>query len=714
MEIGTSGSFLFVSTRNGPCIPLQTIMFKSKGLFSGITCPYKDECVLPQCIFGHLQYVPSAQMQSIGSATISEIVPPVNEYRPGISDRRECKRRKIENNNAQVPQTAENKGPKVAQQLGGITSDVSVSLPLLPLSSELRTISPPLSHHSEARLHSNPAKASVLTDKVSDEAKSRRNFPGLRQKCPKSEPLNPRHLKTSPAAHGVRLKLVQLLHEQFMRLNTELGKEVPDAQNLLVLSTQEMITMALDVEEKAALEKPAVHSSVVKNTILRYRKMSVAEWKKERKAAVESFMAISEEVNGKTRAISPPVLKAFKTDLPPNIELAILPKLFTPIDNLAAFGYTSVIPSEDEIVKARAGITAAQGWEICDRCRTRFQVFPGRRESDGLLTSGGSCTYHWGKPFFASRSTTEVKGTKREKRYKCCGEAVGDSSGCTKAENHVFKVSEVKRLASLLDFIETPENERADEEKPICIDGEMGYTVYGLELIRITATSWPAETPILDVLVRPFGEILDLNSRWSGVTASQLANAPFLVRDPETNTYDLTQLTGTETLHVVESPAVARKLLLQFLTPRTPIIGHGLENDLNSVRLVHPTVVDTALLFPHQAGLPYRHALRTLVSSHLGRTIQAGGGLTVPAAGEAGAEDIVGGHDSKEDANAAGELVRWAVRREWERMRRLGWKMVNNRLVPPDTLSEGFLEDKPMKTELQKEIVGIKRKIDDV
>src|SRR5690348_4467461 len=28
-------------------------MFTSKGLFSKIECPYKDDCVLPKCLFAH-------------------------------------------------------------------------------------------------------------------------------------------------------------------------------------------------------------------------------------------------------------------------------------------------------------------------------------------------------------------------------------------------------------------------------------------------------------------------------------------------------------------------------------------------------------------------------------------------------------------------------------------------------------------------------------
>lgn len=274
---------------------------------------------------------------------------------------------------------------------------------------------------------------------------------------------------------------------------------------------------------------------------------------------------------------------------------------------------------------------------------------------------------------------------------------MGDSSGCTKAETHVFKVSEVKRLASLLNFIETPENDKADSDSPINIDCEMGYTVHGLELIRLTATRWPSGTTILDILVRPFGEVLDPNSRFSGVSSAELADAPRLSAD-ETSPNKLSGMSG---LHRVDSPKVARDLLLRFLTPETPVIGHGLENDLNSLRLIHHTVIDTALLFPHGQGLPYRNALRSLVSIHLGRSIQAGGGKLTGAGS---------GHDSKEDANAAGDLVHWAVGREWLGMKARGWKLEGDKLVPPPN-EKGLMEEASFSQLGQ--VSGAKRKLED-
>jgi hypothetical protein len=211
----------------------------------------------------------------------------------------------------------------------------------------------------------------------------------------------------------------------------------------------------------------------------------------------------------------------------------------------------------------------------------------------------------------------------------------------------------------------------------------MGYTVNGVELIRLTAVSWPAGETLLDVLVRPIGEILDLNSRFSGVWPSDMARAT-----PWNESYPppaglgdaAPEETGSEdgqvakkVLPIVPSPDAARTLLFSLLAPSTPLIGHGLENDLNATRIVHPALVDTILLYPHKAGLPARMSLKYLMSHHLNREIQQ----------EVGPKML--GHDSAEDAKAAGDLAKLRVVEEWKKMQRMGWKVVESALVAPQT-----------------------------
>ena len=110
-----------------------------------------------------------------------------------------------------------------------------------------------------------------------------------------------------------------------------------------------------------------------------------------------------------------------------------------------------------------------------------------------------------------------------------------------------------------------------------------------------------------------------------------------------------TQFSGIQA-EMYEAEAVfdldsARKTLAQYIGPHTILIGHGLENDLHALRLLHTNVVDTCQLFPHPRGLPFRLALRDLVSQHLGKLIQTGGASV--------------GHSSAEDAQMTLELVRW-------------------------------------------------------
>jgi RNA exonuclease 1 len=55
-----------------------------------------------------------------------------------------------------------------------------------------------------------------------------------------------------------------------------------------------------------------------------------------------------------------------------------------------------------------------------------------------------------------------------------------------------------------------------------------------------------------------------------------------------------------------------QRALARLIDADTILIGHALDNDLRALRLVHRRVVDTAALFPHNRGPPYRRALRDL------------------------------------------------------------------------------------------------------
>lgn len=52
---------------------------------------------------------------------------------------------------------------------------------------------------------------------------------------------------------------------------------------------------------------------------------------------------------------------------------------------------------------------------------------------------------------------------------------------------------------------------------------------------------------------------------------------------------------------------------------------HPVSVSLSLSQLIHSTVVDTAIVFPHRLGLPYKRALRNLMADHLKRIIQDNG-----------------------------------------------------------------------------------------
>jgi len=81
--------------------------------------------------------------------------------------------------------------------------------------------------------------------------------------------------------------------------------------------------------------------------------------------------------------------------------------------------------------------------------------------------------------------------------------------------------------------------------------------------------------------------------------------------------------------------------LLELLNEKSILVGHSLENDLISLKLVHDRVVDTALLFPHPNGWPHRRSLDWLSRRFLGNSI-----------------DRSRGHDSVVDACVSMKLAR--------------------------------------------------------
>ena len=459
------------------------------------------------------------------------------------------------------------------------------------------------------------------------------------------ETLNPRMIPNPPASHTTRFKLLSLLHQYITKLNDQAKLSNDSSSPSIIMSSQQVIVMCLDLEEHAARHNPTVYENVFKQSIMKYKRMTPEEWQMERYTRNPRPNAIP--------IVNPTPPPRIDTGLSPKDELAFLHRLRADQTSLSAFGYVTSPPTQEETDAAVRGVEAAHNWEVCERCETRFQVFPGRRAEDGLPTTGGKCKFHDGKRCRLGHG---------QFGWSCCKNEQG-TKGCRTLKTHVFKVSDSKRMAAIMPFVATPENRGRLVEEAVSFDCEMGYTTYGLELIRLTAVSWPSGRPLVDVLVRPLGEILDFNSRFSGVWPQAYTDAIEASRLPPAN---MLEGAAQAPLPIVNSPAEARALLFKYISPTTTLIGHALENDLKAVRIIHPRIVDTALVFPHSQGLPKRNSLRMLSSMRLDRQIQCG----------------FGGHDSHDDARAAGDLVRWKIKDEVKKWKTAGWKVEDGKFPP--------------------------------
>ncbi|XP_076775542.1 RNA exonuclease 1 homolog isoform X2 [Arvicanthis niloticus] len=245
---------------------------------------------------------------------------------------------------------------------------------------------------------------------------------------------------------------------------------------------------------------------------------------------------------------------------------------------------------------------------ICCRCGTEYLV-----SSSGRCVRTEECYYHWGR----LRRNRVAGGW--ETQYMCCSAAVG-SVGCQVAKQHV----QDGRKENLEGFVRTFQKELPEDAHAgvFALDCEMSYTTYGLELTRVTVVDTDMQV-VYDTFVKPDNEVVDYNTRFSGVTEADLVDTSITLRD-------------------------VQAVLLSMFSADTILIGHSLESDLLALKVIHGTVVDTSVLFPHRLGLPYKRSLRNLMADYLRQIIQ----------------DNVDGHSSSEDASACMHLVIWKIRED--------------------------------------------------
>ncbi|KAJ0067995.1 hypothetical protein NL108_014255, partial [Boleophthalmus pectinirostris] len=219
--------------------------------------------------------------------------------------------------------------------------------------------------------------------------------------------------------------------------------------------------------------------------------------------------------------------------------------------------------------------------KLCCRCGATYSV-----SRTGKHTRKEECTYHYGKGV-----ENKVPGGV-ETRYSCCQGVMG-SPGC-----QVFKVLHVCNSLSMDGFVSTARRDPADKSCPgvFSLNCEMCYTIYGLELSRVTVVNTSLQI-VYDTFVRPNNEVIDYNTRFTGISQE----------DVERHSHSLKEV---------------QDALLSFISADTILIGHSLETDLCVLKLLHGTVVDTSVVFPHRLGSPHILSLHNLTAEYLRKIIQ--------------------------------------------------------------------------------------------
>ncbi|XP_071574839.1 uncharacterized protein Rexo5 isoform X2 [Temnothorax nylanderi] len=149
------------------------------------------------------------------------------------------------------------------------------------------------------------------------------------------------------------------------------------------------------------------------------------------------------------------------------------------------------------------------------------------------------------------------------------------------------------------------------------LDCEMCLTTSGnLELTRISIVD-ESMNVIYDSLVKPENTITNYLTRYSGITEDMLNDV-------------------TVTLHDVQ------QTLRTLLPPDAILVGQSLNSDLHTLKMMHPYIIDTSVIF-NLTGDRYRKTkLQILAREFLGESIQ----------------DSKAGHCSTEDSKASMKLVK--------------------------------------------------------
>ncbi|XP_009884856.1 PREDICTED: putative RNA exonuclease NEF-sp [Charadrius vociferus] len=162
------------------------------------------------------------------------------------------------------------------------------------------------------------------------------------------------------------------------------------------------------------------------------------------------------------------------------------------------------------------------------------------------------------------------------------------------------------------------DQQRTDRSPLFGLDCEMCLTAKGNEVTHVSLVDAQGQC-LLNELVRPESTVVHYRTRFSGITPEMLLPVKTRLSDIQTR-------------------------LKKLLPPDAVLVGHSLNADLQALEMIHPSVIDTSLLFARSEGRRFK--LKFLAKAVLGKDIQCEQKL---------------GHDPAEDARAALELAQFFI-----------------------------------------------------
>ncbi|XP_063200758.1 RNA exonuclease 5 isoform X2 [Chroicocephalus ridibundus] len=162
------------------------------------------------------------------------------------------------------------------------------------------------------------------------------------------------------------------------------------------------------------------------------------------------------------------------------------------------------------------------------------------------------------------------------------------------------------------------DKQRTDSSPLFGLDCEMCLTAKGNEVTYVSLVDARGQC-LLNELVKPQSEVVNYRTSFSGITEEMLLPVKTSLSDIQTR--------------------------LKKILPRDAVlVGHSLNNDLQALEMIHPSVIDTSLLFARTGNRRFK--LKFLARAVLGKEIQC--------------EEMVG-HDPAEDARTALELAQFFI-----------------------------------------------------